>query len=107
MGMGPLGWPSSGAGRLLAHMEGGGCCIESERAPGTFIDVEDDLALDEDWLFINDRGFDRESGAMVYGNWRGVPYAMRRVAHENGGRRGCLDLSWTMGGGQLPAIARR
>jgi hypothetical protein len=90
---------------LVATMEGGGCMIESEREPGRFIRVEDDLTLNPQevalgsdgcigvgaMLQINDRGFDVPSGAMVYGNWRGVPYALARV--EPGS-----DLAWTLGG---------
>jgi len=90
---------------LVATMEGGGCLIESEREPGRFIRVEDDLVLtpprvasggdDEPivraTLQINDRGYDSCSGEMVYGNWRGVPYALERVELDN-------ELAWTLGG---------
>ena len=80
--------------RMLAHMEGGGCSVESENSPGTFIRVEDELILEPEerggGLLINDRGFDPLSGAIIYGNHRGVPYEMDRVI--SGG-----SLDWTLG----------
>ena len=88
---------------LVATMEGGGYLVESEREPGRFIRVEDDLVLAPPTiatdsnetplratLQINDRGYDSCSGEMVYGNWRGVPYALERVELEN-------ELAWTLG----------
>ena len=88
---------------LVATMEGGGCLVESERKPGRFIRVEDDLVLapptiatdsneapSRATLQINDRGYDSCSGEMVYGNWIGVPYALERVELEN-------ELAWTLG----------
>ena len=92
---------------LVATMEGGGCVVESERAPGCMIRVEDDLRLEPRRLLINDRGFDVETGAFVYGNQRGVPYDMRRVARSRRAREeetededaddGDTDLAWTLG----------
>eukprot|EP00613_Pedinella_sp_CCMP2098_P074463 CAMPEP_0171932450 /NCGR_PEP_ID=MMETSP0993-20121228/30390_1 /TAXON_ID=483369 /ORGANISM="non described non described, Strain CCMP2098" /LENGTH=300 /DNA_ID=CAMNT_0012572745 /DNA_START=59 /DNA_END=961 /DNA_ORIENTATION=- len=84
--------------RLLAHMEGGGCCVESERSPGTMIRVEDELVLWDNELWINDRGFDVETGAFLYGNQRGVPYKMVRVVEEESNGL----LSWTLGGDHKP-----
>jgi hypothetical protein len=78
--------------RLIAHMEGGGCCVESERTPGCTIRVEDELFLWDNELWINDRGFNAETGEFVYGNQRGVPYEMVRVEESNSA------LSWTLGG---------
>ena len=99
---------------LVATMDGGGCVVESERAPGSFIRVEDDLRLDPKRLLINDRGFDVDTGAFVYGNQRGVPYDMRRVAATatdegslglEGEGEGDTDLAWTLGeGSSRPAV---
>ena len=89
---------AGGAVELMAHMEGGGCCVESERSPGKMLRVEDELRLSlprspgGGRLSIHDRGFDADNGALVYGNTRGVPYELGRV--EPAGH-----LAWTLSGG--------
>ena len=90
----------SSVGVLEATMKDGGCTVESERSPGQWIRVEDELQLTEHRLLINDRGFDLESGAIVYGNHRGVPYDMKRVTGEPS--EGETDLRWTLGMGLSP-----
>ena len=88
----------------------GGVKLESQLQPGTYLQVQDELSLWEDELWINDRGYDAETKVMVYGNWRGIPYKMKRVASlfgdcddENGEvgnwRRSVVDssLEWTLG----------
>ena len=77
-------------GELVAEMTGGGCTVESERSPGEFIRVTDDLRLDDDVLWINDCGYDME-GNFVYGNQRGVPYKNVKVKGSE------CPLAWTMG----------
>ena len=94
------GSSGSSVGVLEATMKGGGCIVESERSPGQWIRVEDELQLTEHRLLINDRGFDLESGAIVYGNHRGVPYDMKRVTGEP--PEGETDLRWTLGMGSSP-----
>lgn len=86
------------------HAEGG-VLLESQMMPGSMIRIQDELSLWEDALWINDRGHDAESKAMIYGNWDGVPYQMKRVASlklndsHSVYERTVIDdnLSWTMG----------
>lgn len=52
--------------------------------------MQDDIKLWHDWLWVNDRSFDRK-GDFVYGNQRGVPYKMGRVSVPG-------PLEWTLGG---------
>ena len=63
-----------------AVMVNGEATIPSLMNPGSMIRVVDELSLWEDDFWINDRGFDPDTGAFVYGNQRGVPYKMRRVS---------------------------
>jgi hypothetical protein len=89
--------------------EKGGILLESQMAPGSFLRVVDELSLWKDELWINDRGYNPDSGAMVYGNFRGVPYEMKRVTklsqlnkndnHVTEWGRAVVDetLSWTLG----------
>jgi len=59
----------------------GGVLLESQMMPGTYIRVQDELSLWENELWINDRGHDAEDiERLVYGNWGGVPYQMKRVS---------------------------
>ena len=78
---------SSSSSRVLqpdeAHhavMVSGEATIPSLMNPGSMIRVVDELSLWEDDFWINDRGFDSDTGDFVYGNQRGVPYKMRRVS---------------------------
>jgi len=60
-----------------------GAIVDSMMSPGKRIRIQDELSL---WgepssaLWINDRGFDADSGDFIYGNRKGVPYKMDRVA---------------------------
>ena len=63
-----------------AVMVNGEATIPSLMNPGSMIRVVDELSLWEDDFWINDRGFDPDTGDFVYGNQRGVPYQMRRVS---------------------------
>lgn len=85
----------------------GGVLLESQMAPGLYIRIQDELSLWENELWVNDRGHNAETGTMVYGNQRGVPYKMTRVASlmpsetKTVGefQRKIIDpsLSWTLG----------
>ncbi|KAG8464475.1 hypothetical protein KFE25_003538 [Diacronema lutheri] len=73
----PAGGPLGGAhfdGELIA----GDATVFSPILKQT-IRVTDSLQLFEDALWINDRGFDPD-GKQIYGNWRNVPYKLRRCA---------------------------
>jgi CpeT/CpcT family (DUF1001). len=94
--------------KMIHDHEQGGVLLESQMMPGTFIRIQDELSLWEDELWINDRGFDADTKNMVYGNWKGVPYQMMRVASIGRGdemnvpgqyRRTVVapDLRWTLG----------
>ena len=63
-----------------AVMVNGEATIPSLMNPGSMIRVVDELSLWKDDFWINDRGFDPDTGDFVYGNQRGVPYKMRRVS---------------------------
>ena len=101
-----------------AVMVNGEATIPSLMNPGSMIRVVDELSLWEDDFWINDRGFDPDSGDFVYGNQRGVPYKMRRVSsliqpsvlEEEDGDDGTIEsplnlqrridneaLAWTLG----------
>lgn len=47
---------------------------------GKQIRVKDELSLTAHRLWINDRGFDVKTGEFLYGNRRGIPYILDRVA---------------------------
>ena len=83
--------------------------IDSQMAPGTKILVKDELSLWRQELLINDRGYDLD-GNYIYGNQRGVPYRMNRVACIKSGKSTKSedspqvnrmvvedDLAWTLG----------
>ena len=72
--------------------------IDSSMIPGTKLKVMDELSLWSDELWINDRGYDLD-GNFVYGNQRGIPYAMKRVANIKDDVRNITDyeLAWTLG----------
>ncbi len=81
----------------------GGVLLDSQMIPGLELRIQDELSLWEDELWVNDRGHNAETGAMVYGNYLGVPYKMKRVASlqakDNGFCREIVDpsLGWTLG----------
>ena len=90
---------------MINDHEKGGVLLESQMAPGTYLRIQDELSLWNDLLLINDRGHDADNTRMVYGNWDGVPYQMKRVTNliqsENGSsfeREVVQDeLQWTLG----------
>jgi hypothetical protein len=88
---------------MVNDHEKGGVLLESQMMPGSFIRIQDELSLWKNELWINDRGHDAESKAMIYGNWEGVPYQMSRLTSLSS-RNGTLereivdpDLRWTLG----------
>lgn len=93
---------------MIYDHEKGGVLLESQMMPGSLIRIQDELSVWEDELWINDRGHNAESKAMVYGNWDGIPYQMKRVASLKKEvnhpdlfyKRTVIDdsLSWTLGG---------
>ena len=66
---------------LHAVMVQGEAIVNSTIVPGMAIRILDQLSLYDDVFYINDRGFDPVTGAFIYGNQRGVPYRLNRVAH--------------------------
>ena len=56
-----------------------GAILQSTVNPGVSIRVKDELSLWENELWINDRGFNVETNAYMYGNQLGVPYKVARV----------------------------
>ena len=81
----------------------GGVLLESQMMPGTFIRIQDEISLWKNMLWVNDRGYDAKTKAMVYGNWNGVPYKLKRVASFQY-KEGHLtreifnpSLKWTLG----------
>ena len=86
-----------------AVMVNGEATIPSMMNPGSLIRVVDELSLWSDDFWINDRGFDPDTGNFIYGNQKGVPYKMRRVASLVGvgtkqeRRIDNEELAWTLG----------
>ena len=71
-------WKGGVAGRFDGRMRTDSIVVHSPVLNKPIV-VKDDVALWEDALWCNDRGEDLDGG-YVYGNTRGVPYQMRRVA---------------------------
>jgi hypothetical protein len=65
--------------------------IVSERT-GRDLIVRDDVTLFSDALWVNDRGWDADTGEYMYGNIHAIPYQMDRVPDEH----------WTVTGSQPP-----
>jgi len=86
-----------------AVMVNGEATIPSMMNPGSLIRVVDELSLWSDDFWINDRGFDPDTGNFIYGNQKGVPYKMKRVASLVGvgtkqeRRIDNEELAWTLG----------
>jgi hypothetical protein len=91
-----------------------GAILPSTLQPGRQILIKDELSLWDNALWINDRGYDVESGDFIYGNQRGIPYKVKRVENLNndndevdndiqkkklstGGPVVNEDLKWTLG----------
>ena len=66
---------------MHAVMVYGSATVQSQMMPGQQILIKDQLSLWEDALWIHDRGYNTETGDYIYGNQRGVPYALQRVAN--------------------------
>jgi hypothetical protein len=77
----------------------GEAIVDSTIIPGMKLRILDQLSLYEGVFYINDRGLDPETGDFIYGNQRGVPYRLERVARLIDGQRKVVneDLKWTMG----------
>mmetsp|Transcript_7115 Transcript_7115/g.10611 ORF Transcript_7115/g.10611 Transcript_7115/m.10611 type:complete len:263 (+) Transcript_7115:151-939(+) len=71
-------------------MPNGGCTLPSQYNPNRFVVIKDDLMISFSGLRVNDRGYDKESGKLIYGSENGIPYDLRRLSKNN-------DLSWTLG----------
>jgi hypothetical protein len=71
------GW-DGGKGVFRGVMRHGSCVVSSQRDTGVSLRIEDELRLGSSRLSVNDRGFDCATGRLVYGNYRGLPYDMRR-----------------------------
>lgn len=86
-------------GGLHAVMVEGEAILDSTMIPGVKIRIRDQLSLYKDVFYINDRGFNVDTGGFIYGNQRGVPYRLERVARILDGKREVLneDLEWTLG----------
>jgi hypothetical protein len=82
-----------------AVMVHGEAIVDSTVIPGLKIRILDQLSLFHDIFYINDRGLDPETGSFIYGNQRGVPYRLERVATLCEGERRIVnnDLAWTLG----------
>jgi len=98
----------SGQHAIMAYdHEKGGVRLNSQMTPGTYIRVQDELSMWEDQLWLNDRGFDAETGERIYGNWLDDPYRMERLSNvtmgdeglQTGWKREVSDsaLAWTLG----------
>lgn len=85
---------------IHAVMVHGEAVVDSTILPGAKIRIVDQLSLYADTFYIDDRGLDPVSGAFIYGNQRGVPYRMERVASLDAARERVVvdaELAWTMG----------
>jgi len=88
------------ATKFKGTMPNGGCTVASQFDPTRLVDVKDELFLDHSALCVDDRGYDRASGRLLYGSIHGVPYTMRRVSvrdYEEGKDSGEDCLHWTLG----------
>lgn len=91
------GFRNDGIHAIMVHGE---ALVDSQMMPRLKILIKDQLSLWHDQLWIHDRGFDPLNGKFIYGNQRGIPYRMQRVASiEHPLRRRVTDteLAWTMG----------
>ncbi len=60
-----------------------GTVVPSQMAPGSYINIRDELSLWQNDLWINDRGLDpHDSTKFIYGNQRGIPYKLKRVTNN-------------------------
>lgn len=66
---------------IHAVMVHGEALVESQVMPGMQILIRDQLSLWNDELWIHDRGFEPTTMKFIYGNQRGVPYRLERVAN--------------------------
>ena len=89
---------------MINDHDKGGVLLKSQMMSDTLIRVQDELSLWDNELWINDRGHNAETGAMIYGNWIGVPYQMKRVTSLSQDENGQFtreivdsDLMWTLG----------
>lgn len=66
---------------IHAIMTYGEATVDSTMMPGSKIRIMDQLSLWEAQFWIHDRGFNPDTGDFIYGNQRGVPYQLDRVAN--------------------------
>lgn len=90
---------------IHAVMVHGEALVESQMMPGVQILIRDQLSLWHEELWIHDRGFDPSTMKFIYGNQKGIPYRLERVANMT---TSCStktttrqvvndDLAWTLG----------
>lgn len=89
---------------MIHDHDKGGVLLKSQMNADVNIRIQDELSLWEDELWVNDRGHDAESKTMVYGNWKGIPYKLKRVSSFKYTADGTLqrhhlswNLNWTLG----------
>jgi hypothetical protein len=88
---------------IHAVMVYGEALVESQMMPGRQILIKDQLSLWSDELWIHDRGYDPDTGKFIYGNQKGVPYRLERVAamtHDADRldrQVATQNLEWTLG----------
>lgn len=84
---------------IHAIMVQGQALVESQMMPGQKILIKDQLSLWEEALWIHDRGYNPDTMEFIYGNQKGIPYRLERVANmdENGRKVVDESLAWTMG----------
>jgi hypothetical protein len=82
-----------------AVMVHGEAIVDSQMVPGSKIRILDQLSLFDDVFYINDRGFDPETGAYIYGNQREIPFRLDRVSTCDPQGRNVVnaELQWTLG----------
>lgn len=56
--------------------------IPSQRDPNLTLVVYDDLQITKKNLFINDRIYNKETGELVIGNTKNIPYKLNRVSNR-------------------------
>ena len=66
---------------FFGELQNGGCTIFS-RTGVEFLNVRDNLTLEEYSLWVNDRGFD-EKGELKYGNSEKISYKLEKVSRNN------------------------
>ena len=71
-------------------MPTGSCTVLSQFNNSKSVKVKDELFLDRDALRVDDRGYDADTGRLIYGSVHGEPYTMQRLTNDD-------TLRWTLG----------